>query len=63
VGVIEGGYVYLVYEFNVHIQTSGVILVGVCVLGVRQKAEVGVDIGVRPLEYNNNPEISLPVAL
>jgi len=61
--VIEGGYVYLVYEFNVHIQTSGVILVGVCVLGVRQKAEVGVDIGVRPLEYNNNPEISLPVAL
>jgi len=55
--------VYLVYEFNVHIQTSGVILVGVCVLGVRQKAEVGVDIGVRPLEYNNNPEISLPVAL
>lgn len=35
----------------------------VCVLGVRQKAEVGVNIGVRPLEYNNNPEISLPVAL
>lgn len=34
-----------------------------CVLGVRQKAEVGVNIGVRPLEYNNNPEISLPVAL
>lgn len=52
---------YLVYEFNVHIQTSGAIYV--CVLGVRQKAEVGVNIGVRPLEYNNNPEISLPVAL
>lgn len=34
-----------------------------CLLGVRQKAEVGVNIGVRPLEYNNTPEISLPVAL
>lgn len=34
-----------------------------CVSGVGQKAEVGVNIGVRPLEYNNNPEISLPVAL
>lgn len=31
VGVIEGGYVYLVYEFNVHIQTSGAIYVCVCV--------------------------------
>lgn len=38
-------------------------LVCVCILGVRQKADVGVNIGVRPLEYNNNPEISLPVAL
>ncbi len=64
-GLKEGMCILSMSVMCIYKQVGLYMCVCVCadVLGVRQKAEVGVNIGVRPLEYNNNPEISLPVAL